>query len=202
MSTSSLGWIFIVSYHCRTHHHHHDYHYWNLNFFSGLSVHPRQLLPPPSFKYRENHHQRKNNRSSMYCQHTISIFPSDPLIILWSRAKHRLEVMGWIWLMKTHRAFSHHSFFPTLVLKKIKTNWKRGEQFYGVLIHFWPNISKTYELIWFNHRVSKIKALRMISMIIGGIMTVVRVCESPKVELKSVNYQVTPVTKSQLEFGE
>ena len=45
-------------------------------------------------------------------------------------------------------------------------------------------------------RVSIIKALRMISMIIGGIMTVVRVCESPKVELKSVNYQVTPVTKS------
>ena len=51
-------------------------------------------------------------------------------------------------------------------------------------------------------RVSIIKALRMISMIIGGIMTVVRVCESPRVELKSVNYQVTPVTKSQLEFGE
>ena len=50
--------------------------------------------------------------------------------------------------------------------------------------------------------VSIIKAVRMISMIIGGIMTVVRVCESPKVELKSVNYQVTPVTKSQLEFGE
>ena len=58
-------------HHCRTHYHHHDYHYWNLNFFSGLSVHPRQLLPPPSFKYRENHHQRKNNRSSTYCQHTI-----------------------------------------------------------------------------------------------------------------------------------
>ena len=39
------GSSYLHCYHCCTHHRHHDYHYWNLNFLSGLSVHPRQLLP-------------------------------------------------------------------------------------------------------------------------------------------------------------
>ena len=104
--------------------------------------------------------------------------------------------------MKTHRAFSHHSFFPTLVLKKDQNKMEKRRTVLWRLNSLLTLHFKNFELYWFNYRVSTIKALRMISMIIGGIMTVVRVCESPKVELKSVNYQVTPVTKSQLEFGE